>query len=78
MCHKNAVSFQKFRKDILNSIYHILGFHHNCSDFCKQRISDQTENDNEDNKEPSDSFEDLFDNQSEYWKLPSEEENSTE
>ena len=30
---------KQLKKDILNSIYHILGFHHNCSDFCKQRTS---------------------------------------
>ena len=65
---------KQLKKDILNSIYHILGFHHNSSDFCKQRTSKQTENDNGDNEEPSDSFDDLFNNQSEYWKLPSEEE----
>ena len=55
-------------------IYHILGFHIKCSDFCKKRPSYQTKNDNENNEEPTDSFDDFFYYQSQYWKLQSEEE----
>ena len=30
---------KQLKKDILNSIYHVLGFHQNCSDFCKKKTS---------------------------------------
>lgn len=33
---KNA---KQLRKDILNSIYHVLGFHDHCSDFCKKKTT---------------------------------------
>ena len=67
---------RQLRKDILNSIYHVLGFHDKCSDFCKKRPHKKLpQDDSEDDAETDDnSVDSIFDNQSEYWKSPSERE----
>ena len=67
---------KQLRKDILNSIYHILGYHENCSDFCKNRPKidtpiDENEDDNDNAEQPVDV---IFEVQSDYWKIPSESE----
>lgn len=67
---------KQLRKDILNSIYHVLGFHDKCSDFCKKRPHKKLpQDDNEDDADTDDnSVDSIFDNQTEYWKSPSETE----
>ena len=64
------------KHDIRNSIYHILGFHSNCSDFCTKKSESKTPEESEEgcDEQCEESFDDIFENQFNYWKLPSEEE----
>ncbi|XP_060577969.1 uncharacterized protein LOC132735083 [Ruditapes philippinarum] len=69
---------KQLRKDIINSVYHVLGFHDRCSDFCKKKVKHTMDNDGDDNDNElnfdNESFDDIFESQYEYWKLPSEKE----
>ena len=67
---------KQLRKDILNSIYHILGYHENCSDFCKNRpkIDTPIDENEDDNVNDEQSVDVIFEVQSDYWKIPSESE----
>ena len=63
------------RRDILNSVYHVLGFHNRCSDFCQKRPTQNEDENCAENFDPSeDSFDFIFEQQSEFWKIPSENE----
>ena len=76
MRSKNS-NAKQLRKDILNSIYHVLGFHDKCSDFCKKTPSKKkaeiNENPNESDTD-NESMNSIFENQSEFWKIPSDTE----
>ena len=67
---------RQLKKDIINSIYHILGFHSNCSDFCNKRSeSIELPDDSSHTEDPVDnSFDNIFGDQAEYWKSPSDSE----
>jgi len=71
---------KQLKKDIKNSIWHILGFHEQCSEFCKNRKNAEkpsaidTSNTNENEDSNDDLFDDIFEKQYEFWKMPSDEE----
>ena len=68
---------KQLRRDIINSIYHILGFHKHCSDFCQKRPSNlpiDTTDDNNDNNIDDSSFDAIFEDQISMWKIPDDKE----
>ncbi|XP_053391946.1 uncharacterized protein LOC128554670 [Mercenaria mercenaria] len=67
---------RQLRKDILNSVYHILGFHKLCSDFCQKRPEKDSSTDENiiDDDTFESTFDDIFEEQYKYWQIPSEAE----
>ena len=65
--HTKDKAVSLLRKDIKNCVYHIFGYHKDCSDFCRAKTTDVIE-------EPSDKAEqeqgddNIFEEQASYWK----------
>jgi len=68
---------QLLKHDIRNSVYHILGFHTKCSNFCKQATHstpDMAESLSADTTNATNSMDYLFQQQSDFWTMPSAKE----
>jgi len=63
------------KHDIKNSIYHILGFHERCSDFCKNEKQKPKDDTSQTSINELDTpIQCILKDQSEFWKLPSQSE----
>ena len=63
---------KQLKKDIKNSVYHVFGFHDNCSNFCKK--GPYKEGVFEDNNNDVNDCDELFQDQADFWIIASDAE----